>query len=1098
MRMRVERSRVVLHLLVLAALAAGCAGIKSIAPSSGYPGSAVVVETEKDHFKPGDRRSGVLIGGKEARVAQVLGPTRATLVVPGAAPGAARVELKNAPGSHRKGFEVRDPLAHASVEDALASPAGAPLTPAQRGALEKLAAASVTPARVYLNPLLRNPAWIGLRVPTTGATASARAGAFLSEHGAIFQLAPGATLSLLPAVRTTDCCTVVRAAVLLAGVPVFSAGLELTVDAGGFVTEVSGLVPSALDGPAAGTVTEAQARAALAGSAELAAAPGRRCVAVRPLLPQLTTPVAMAWHFALPGDREGLLRHWLVDAATAKLIATTTSEVADLAPGAPLNDCTSDLSRPVFHVGASSRAPTFVSWVHVGGHRAPAGPPATPQDAVMELLQRRPDLFGDGDPRRHQRIASVSDEDAFGSRIVRTEQSYAGLPVFGAGLAFRVGPDRAIWTVAGNHVSQLKVDVHPTLDATRARDAAVAAKARATCPGCKEAGLERRRQEIAADAVGAPTLGVLPAALAHPPVRVEPMINADPPRGRLAYRVVFRTWAAFVDAHDGTVLYQFAPFATHGAIRVFDANGAVRTDYTDTMGVKVPEVPDPASSTDADVRNAHDFAHGALDYWYGRVDLFPYVGLDEVMDNGGDGVNLIVDANPIRVRCPNAYHGTAMGLFAGPDHMVFCPTMVQDDIVTHEMMHGVTGHSAGLVLADEPGALAESFGNIMGQLAYPDGPGTWVINGSDMASAIPSDMSSYAYPLPLCYADYAGCDHGYVHFNAAITDRAAILLADGIPGKTPGSPPVTRGIGRDKLAALLFASVIQTLTPWSGFSDYMLAMRSTCHEWLAWGAPRNVSGTLTVDDCDQIGNAFKEVGISPSLAQGWYQTAGFFGAKGDQRVAGPAYQGGCTLGGYILKLEDLNGRQMRLVCSDPSLSPDCAGNVGNELNWQDEFGVRLTSWSRGAAQAQANVHWWRSNFENIAWTVEFVPSVPAGKTRANCEGEVTIERRSEIARHWSDWGVGGKNDDGIEPRGPMPAGCVVTGVTLEKVTSDGSPIGPPGLEVGAGNSGARLVSSDAGTSSLRAGVHWWFDAGNAIRYRVVYTIAQPVGVQCWQ
>ena len=79
----------------------------------------------------------------------------------------------------------------------------------------------------------------------------------------------------------------------------------------------------------------------------------------------------------------------------------------------------------------------------------------------------------------------------------------------------------------------------------------------------------------------------------------------------------------------------------------------------------------------------------------------------------------------------------------------------------------------------------------------------------------------------------------------------------------------------------------------------------------------------------------------------------------------------------------------------------------------------------------------------------------------------------------------------------MPAGCIVTGVTLEKVEADGARIGSTGREVGTNNSGARIVSSPVGTNGRRVQVHWWFNPFNIIRYRVIYTIAQPNGVTCW-
>jgi len=91
----------------------------------------------------------------------------------------------------------------------------------------------------------------------------------------------------------------------------------------------------------------------------------------------------------------------------------------------------------------------------------------------------------------------------------------------------------------------------------------------------------------------------------------------------------------------------------------------------------------------------------------------------------------------------------------------------------------------------------------------------------------------------------------------------------------------------------------------------------------------------------------------------------------------------------------------------------------------------------------------------------------------------------------------------------MAPGCVLTNTRVELVDGDNNPITGPSNEAkdqqelgqAFGHSiyaerGARLVTPPPGAPNLSATVHWWYETGTDVRYRLRYYINQPNGVAC--
>jgi len=161
------------------------------------------------------------------------------------------------------------------------------------------------------------------------------------------------------------------------------------------------------------------------------------------------------------------------------------------------------------------------------------------------------------------------------------------------------------------------------------------------------------------------------------------------------------------------------------------------------------------------------------------------------------------------------------------------------DIAAHEYGHALTEHTSGLIYAYEPGALDESYADIMGIVvefaAQPDGTGAyplstsghsdWLIGEdswlSDAALRDMQDPQRFGQP-----SYYEGTnwhdspdDNGGVHFNCGIQNFAFYLLAEGGSGSNDGESYSITGIGVASAAAVAMRANMFYLLPFSKFID---------------------------------------------------------------------------------------------------------------------------------------------------------------------------------------------------------------------------------------------------------------------------------------
>ncbi|MBI3491610.1 MAG: peptidase M4 family protein [Acidobacteria bacterium] len=156
------------------------------------------------------------------------------------------------------------------------------------------------------------------------------------------------------------------------------------------------------------------------------------------------------------------------------------------------------------------------------------------------------------------------------------------------------------------------------------------------------------------------------------------------------------------------------------------------------------------------------------------------------------------------------------------------------DIIAHELSHGVTEFSSGLIYRNESGALNEAFSDIMGTAAeffyQPPGNGPLkaeYLMGEDVIT--PGGIRSLANPTqfgdPDHYRKYVnlpadpGHDYGGVHTNMNIVTHAYYLAVEGGTNLTSGLS--VQGIGpgnRDQIEKVFYRGFTQLMPSSATFS----------------------------------------------------------------------------------------------------------------------------------------------------------------------------------------------------------------------------------------------------------------------------------------
>jgi hypothetical protein len=190
--------------------------------------------------------------------------------------------------------------------------------------------------------------------------------------------------------------------------------------------------------------------------------------------------------------------------------------------------------------------------------------------------------------------------------------------------------------------------------------------------------------------------------------------------------------------------------------------------------------------------------------------------------------------------------------FWNGSQVVYGDGMAADDVVAHEITHGVTEYTSNLIYYGQSGAINESFSDVWGEfIDQTNGSGTdslavkWLI-GEDTPLGVIRSMSNppaYGHPdkMSSLYYYTGSGDNGGVHINSGVNNKAAYLMVEGgtFNGKT------ILGIGLNKTAAVYYEAQVYHLAMGANYNDLYYALLQACQNLIG------VDG-ITENDCEQV------------------------------------------------------------------------------------------------------------------------------------------------------------------------------------------------------------------------------------------------------
>ncbi|HSJ52626.1 MAG TPA: M4 family metallopeptidase, partial [Anaerolineae bacterium] len=459
----------------------------------------------------------------------------------------------------------------------------------------------------------------------------------------------------------------------------------------------------------------------------------------------------------------------------------------------------------------------------------------SPEQAARQFLVQYGPLFGLRDQEQELEVMRTQTRDR-GRTFVRFQQVHQGVPVFGGELIVQLDEGKNVLSVGGEILPALDLEPSPRISADEAQ-------ARALAVTAKSYGLPA--EELVASK---------PELRVYNPILLQPGPDLD----SLVWQVEVTAAGArpvrelvLVEAQVGLIALNFSQIDTARNRSIYDNSnnpayglpgyGPVRTEGQPATG-------------NADVDAAYNYFGHTYDFYLARH------GRDSI-DGAGMALIGTVRYCPDSINCPygNAFwNGQQMAFGVG--------YAAADDVVAHELTHGVTDHESHLFYYAQSGAINEAFSDLWGELvdltngAGDDTSGVRWLMGEDLPIGAIRDMSEpgdYEQPDSTdSYYYYCGPDDGAgVHINSGVGNKAAFLMVDGgsFGGYNVGA------LGIDKTADIWYEAQTNLLTSGADYSNLHDALLQACTNLIG-------TGGITAANCQEVGDAVNatKMGQPPS------------------------------------------------------------------------------------------------------------------------------------------------------------------------------------------------------------------------------------------
>jgi Zn-dependent metalloprotease len=453
---------------------------------------------------------------------------------------------------------------------------------------------------------------------------------------------------------------------------------------------------------------------------------------------------------------------------------------------------------------------------------------ATAEDAARQFLSVYGSAFGLVDPAQELALErSKTTED--GRSVVRFQQTYQGIPVLGGELIVQMNQGQQVLSVSGEALPDLKLGIAPSLDAETARQHALATVA-------KTYGLS-----VDTLATTPPELWVFShALLGGPGPRLSVLVwrmDVTPNQLLPIQELVL------VEAHTGAVVLQFNQVDTARNRQTYTANNG-----TTLPGTLVCNEADPTCSAgDNDAQNAHIFAGSTYDFYLANHNR-------DSIDNAGMALISTVH-----------YDSGYANAFWNGQQMVYGDAYGfadADDVIAHELTHGVTDYESRMFYYYQTGAINESFSDVWGEFVdLSDGLGDdsagvrWLMGEDVTGLGAIRDMENppaFNDPDRIGSVNYT-CDvfeedRGGVHTNSGVNNKAVFLMTDG--GSFNGQ--TVTGLGIAKVADIYYEVQTNLFTSAGDYQDLHDDLVQACSNLVGVGG-------ITAGDCAEVQKAILAV-----------------------------------------------------------------------------------------------------------------------------------------------------------------------------------------------------------------------------------------------
>jgi Zn-dependent metalloprotease len=297
---------------------------------------------------------------------------------------------------------------------------------------------------------------------------------------------------------------------------------------------------------------------------------------------------------------------------------------------------------------------------------------------------------------------------------------------------------------------------------------------------------------------------------------------------------------------------------------ICDANSTYVTTSSVCLSKNAKRIEGGAVSTIVDVNDAYELFGTTSTYYQTNFsyDLTANIG----STSSGDRTKRL---RAIVRACVSGYGCPMQNAFWNGKGMTFGTGFASaDDVIAHELTHGVTEHTSGLSYSSQSGAINESLSDIFGEFSDltngrgNDAAGVRWDMGEDLPASIGvirsmSDPTRFSDPdkVSSSYWYVGTSNSAYVHINSGVGNKAAFLMTD---GGTFNGQTIT-GLGLAK-AGQIWWRAQNTLTSSATYAELNTVLPASCRALATAGI-----GGITAADCAEVDKVVRatEMHITP-------------------------------------------------------------------------------------------------------------------------------------------------------------------------------------------------------------------------------------------